>query len=89
MLATVKDALITSLHQRFDVNIAGGENMEVQGTIVEHEEETNEGRHRVAETDEVDTFPGADDMLLLSVKMVIDLMVDPGRLQRHSSSGVA
>jgi hypothetical protein len=33
VLATVKKALITTLHQRFDVNIAGG----VQGNIVEHE----------------------------------------------------
>jgi hypothetical protein len=30
VLATVKKALITPLHRRFDVNIAGGENMEVQ-----------------------------------------------------------
>jgi hypothetical protein len=30
VLATVNRALITPLHQRFDVNIAGWENMEVQ-----------------------------------------------------------
>jgi uncharacterized protein YxjI len=37
VLATMKKALITTLHQCFNMNIAGGENMEIQGTIVEHE----------------------------------------------------
>jgi uncharacterized protein YxjI len=50
VLATVEKALITTLHQRFDVNIAGRENMEVQGIIVEHEYEIYEGRRSVADT---------------------------------------
>jgi len=36
VLATVKKALITPLRQRFDVHVAGGENMEAQGNILDH-----------------------------------------------------
>lgn len=79
MLATVKKVLITPLHQRFDVNIADGENMEVQGNIVEREYEIYKGRHSVADTYGVDTDPGADSMVILAVTVVTDMMVDQGR----------
>ena len=49
VLATVKKALITPLHQRFDVHIAGAHNMEAHGNIVDHEYESHEGRKSVAE----------------------------------------
>src|SRR5512135_1937887 len=88
VLATVKKALITPRHQRFDVHVAGGENMEVQGNIVEHEYEIYEGRNkraavskkwfRVAGTYGVDIIPGADDSLILAITVVIDMMVDEG-----------
>ena len=88
VLATVKKALITPLYQRFDVHVAGGENMEVQGNIAEHEYEFYEGRNkraevskkwfRVADTYGVDIVPGADDILILAITVVIDLMVDVG-----------
>jgi uncharacterized protein YxjI len=89
VLATVKKALITPLRQRFDVHVAGGENMEVQGNIVDHEYEIHEGRKRVAEVSKkwfrvadtygVDIAPGADDVLILAITVVIDMMVDQGR----------
>ena len=88
VLATVKKALITPLYQRFDVHVAGGENMEVQGNIIEHEYETYEGRNkraeiskrwfRVADTYGVDIVPGADDILILAITVVIDMMVEEG-----------
>jgi uncharacterized protein YxjI len=88
VLATVKKALITPHHQRFDVHVAGGENMEVQGNIVEHEYEFYEGRNKraevskkwfsVADTYGVDIVPGADDILILAITVVIDMMVDEG-----------
>ena len=78
VLATVKKALISPLHQRFDVHVAGGENMEVQGNIVEHEYEIYEGRNKraevskkwfgVADTYGVDIVPGADDILISSIQ---------------------
>jgi uncharacterized protein YxjI len=84
VLATVKKALITPLHHRFDVHDAGGENMEVQGNIVDHEYEIHEGRNkraevskkwfRAADTYGVDIVPGADDVLILAITVVIDMM---------------
>jgi uncharacterized protein YxjI len=89
VLATVKKALITPLRQRFDVHVAGAENMEAQGNILDHEYEIHEGRNRVAEVSKkwfhvadtygVDIVPGADDVLILAITVVIDMMVDPGK----------
>jgi uncharacterized protein YxjI len=88
VLATVKKALITPLRQRFDVHVAGAENMEVQGNILDHEYEIHEGRKRVGEVSKkwfrvadtygVDIVPGADDILILAITVVIDMMVDQG-----------
>ena len=89
VLATVKKALITPLRQRFNVHVAGGENMEVEGNILYHEYEINEGRNRIAEVSKkwfrvagtygVDIVPGSDDVLILAVTVVIDMMIDSGR----------
>ncbi len=89
VLATVKKALITPLRQRFDIHVAGAENMEAQGNILDHEYEIHAGRNRVAEVSKkwfrvadsygVDIAPGADDILILAITVVIDMMVDQGR----------
>lgn len=88
VLATVKKALVTPVYQRFDVHVAGGENMEVQGNIVDHEYEIYEGSKKRAEVSKkwfhlastygVDILPGADDSLILAITVVIDMMVDKG-----------
>ena len=49
VLSTVKKSLITPLRQRFDAHVAGGENMEAEGNILDHEYEIHEGRKRIAE----------------------------------------
>jgi len=87
-LATVKKTFITPLHQRFDVHVAGGENMEVQGNIAAHEYQIHEGRNKRADVSKkwfhvadeygVDIVPGADDILILAITVVIDMMVDEG-----------
>ncbi len=89
VLATVKKALITPLRQRFDVHVAGDENMEVEGNIVDHEYEIHEERNkraevskkwfRVADTYGVDIAPGNDDILILACTVVIDMMTDEGK----------
>jgi uncharacterized protein YxjI len=89
VLATVKKALITPMRQRFDIHVAGGENMEAQGNILDHEYEIQAGRHRVAEISKkwfraADTYgveiaPGNDDVLILACTVVIDMMTDEGR----------
>jgi uncharacterized protein YxjI len=57
-------------------------NMEAQGTIVDHEYEIHEGRRKVAQGSKkwfrvansygVDIVPGADDILVLAMTVVID-----------------
>jgi uncharacterized protein YxjI len=89
VLATVKKTLITPLHQRFDVHVAGAENMEVEGNIVDHEYAIHEGRKRMAEVSKkwfhvedtygVDIIPGTNDILILAITVVIDMMIDSGR----------
>lgn len=84
VVATVKKALITPVRQRFDIQVAGGENMEAQGNILDHEYEIHAGRHRVAEISKkwfrfadtygVDITPGNDDILILACTVVIDMM---------------
>ncbi len=89
VLATVKKALITPLRQRFDIHVAGGENLEAQGNILDHEYEIHEGRRRVAEISKkwfrvadtygVDIAPGCDDVLILATTAVIDMMTAEGK----------
>ena len=89
VLATVKKALIAPLRQRFDIHVAGGEDLEAQGNILDHEYEIRTGRHRVAEVSKkwfrladtygVDVAPGNDDVLILACTAVIDMMTDEGR----------
>jgi len=89
VLATVKKALIAPLRQRFDIHVAGGENLEAQGNILDHEYEIHAGRRRVAEVSKkwfrvadtygVDIAPGTDDILILACTAVIDMMTDEGR----------
>jgi uncharacterized protein YxjI len=89
VLATVKKALVAPLRQRFDIHVAGAQNMEAEGNILDHEYEIHEGRNRVAEVSKkwfrvadtygVDIAPGADDILILAITVVIDMMGDSGR----------
>jgi uncharacterized protein YxjI len=89
VLATVKKALIAPLRQRFDIHVAGGENLEAQGNILDHEYEIHAGRRRVAEISKkwfriadtygVDITPGTDDILILACTAVIDMMTDEGK----------
>jgi len=86
VFATVKKVLISPLHQRFDVHVAGAENMEVEGNILDHEYEIHEGRRLMAKVSKkwfhmantygVDIVPGANDILILAITVIIDMMID-------------
>lgn len=86
VFATVKKVLVTPLHQRFDIHIAGAENMEAGGNTFDHEYEMHEGHKRLAEVSKrwfqvadtygVDIVPGANDILILAVTVIIDMMID-------------
>ena len=86
VFATVKKTLVTPLRQRFDVHVAGAENMEVEGNILNHEYEIHEGRKLMAEVSKkwfheadtygVDVVPGANDILILAITVIVDMMID-------------
>jgi uncharacterized protein YxjI len=88
-LATVKKALIAPLRHRFEVHVSDSKNMEAKGNILDHEYEIHEGRDRVAEVSKkwfrvadtygVDIAPGADDVLILAITVVVDMMTDEGK----------
>jgi uncharacterized protein YxjI len=83
-VATVKKAMITPLRERFTVDVAGGEDMEVQGNIVDHEYKVSQGGQdvaevskrwfRIADTYGVEVVDGHNDVLILAVTAVIDSM---------------
>ncbi len=89
VLATVKKALIAPFRQRFDIHVAGGDTLEAQGNILEHEYEIHDGWSRVAEVSKkwfrvadtygVDIAPNADEILLLACTAIIDMMTAEGR----------
>jgi uncharacterized protein YxjI len=89
VLATVKKALIAPFRQRFDIHVAGGDSLEAQGNILEHEYEIHDGQSRVAEVSKkwfrvadtygVDIAPDADEILLLACTAIIDMMTAEGR----------
>ena len=86
VFATVKKVLVMPLRQRFDVHVAGAENMEVEGNILDHEYEIYEGRKRMAEVSKkwfhvvdtygVDIVSGANDILILAITVIIDMLID-------------
>lgn len=83
-VATVKKALIAPLRERYDVNIEGADDWDVQGNIVDHEYEIKRGRDKVAEVSKKwfrvrDTYgieieSGNDDALVLAVAVALDEM---------------
>jgi uncharacterized protein YxjI len=89
VLATVKKVLISPLSQRVEVHVAGGMNMEVEGTIVAYEYEIWEGRRKVAEVSKrwfpladsygVAIIPGVDAILILAITVVTDMLLNEGR----------
>ena len=83
-VATVKKAMITPLRERFSVDVADGEDMDVQGNIVDHEYRISQGGEdvaevskkwfRVADTYGVEVVDGRNVVLVLAVAAVIDSM---------------
>jgi uncharacterized protein YxjI len=88
-VATVKKALISPLRERFSIELAGGEEWQAQGNIVDHQYEIDGPRGRIAEVSKrwfairdsygIEVAPGQDDALVLAIAVVIDSMVHPTR----------
>ena len=81
-VATVKKAMISPLRDRYKVAVASGDELDVQGNIVDHEYEISRGRDKIAEVSKkwfriadtygVEVSPGEDPALLLAITVVVD-----------------
>jgi len=81
-VATIQKALVTPLRDRFEVQVAGGPNLHVQGNIVDHEYRiTRNGAavatvskrwFRVRDTYGVEVMPEEDHAFVLAVVAAID-----------------
>jgi len=88
-VATVKKAVITPLRDRWVVKLADGPDLEVKGSILDHEYTIEDGRtkvaevsmrwFRVADTYGVEVGPGQDPVVILAVTVVLDTMAHPDR----------
>lgn len=83
-IATVKKALIAPLRDKWNVNVKGGDDLVVQGNILDLEYNIKQGRKKVAEVSKkwftiTDTYgveieEGQDDILILAIAVAIDMM---------------
>jgi uncharacterized protein YxjI len=82
--AVVKKALIAPLRDRFSVKVKNGQDLDVQGSIFEHEYTVKDGRNQVAQVSKkwfsfTDTYgveidSGQNDILILATAIAIDMM---------------
>lgn len=83
-IATVKKALLTPLRNKWTVDVKGGEDMVVQGNILDLEYTITAGGKKVAEiskkllrladTYAVDIAAGQNDILILAIAVAVDMM---------------
>ena len=83
-IATVKKALISPLRDKWNVNVKGGEDLVVQGNILDLEYDIKQGRKKVAEVSKkwftiadaygVEIEAGQNDILILAIAVAIDMM---------------
>ena len=88
-IAVIKKALIAPLRDRWMVKVKNGEDLDVQGSILDHEYSIKQGRTKVAEVSKkwfsfTDTYgveiaPAQNDILILAVAVAIDMMAHPDK----------
>ena len=86
--ATVHKALVSPLRDRFKIEVEGGEDIDVQGNIVDHEYEFERDGDKVAQVSKrwvrvrdtygIQVAPGQDDALILAATVCIEQMADRG-----------
>jgi uncharacterized protein YxjI len=84
VVARIRRAMFSPFHQRFDVDVAGGPELVVQGNITDHEYEVRRDGAPVAEiskrwfavrdTYAVDVAPDENVALVLAVTVAVDWM---------------
>jgi uncharacterized protein YxjI len=85
----VHKALISPLRERWKVEVDEGDDIEVQGNILDHEYELERGGRKVAEVSKkwfrvrdtygIEIAPDADLLLTVAVAVTLDVMTDPGK----------
>ncbi len=89
-VAEVHKAMVAPVRDRLEVKVEGGQDMTVQGNLLDHEYEiTQDGRQpvatiskrwfRVRDTYGVEVAPGHDDALILAITVCVDSMLDEAR----------
>lgn len=83
-LASIKKAVITPVRDRWTIKIENGPDLSVQGNIVDHEYNIEQGNHKVAEVSKkwfrvrdsygVQVEPGQNDIVILAATVAIDMM---------------
>jgi uncharacterized protein YxjI len=89
VVATVRKKLFTLFHCKFFVDVPGPNDLEARGNFFEHEYTFNLGSQPVAQVSKkwialtdsytIDVGPSADDVLILSCAVVIDLVCHEDR----------
>jgi uncharacterized protein YxjI len=82
----VSKQMLTFVHDRFTINIAGSQDLEMSGDVLKHEFTIREGDQVVAtvskrwvaltDTYGVEIAPGQNDLLLLTCVLALDLAMD-------------
>ena len=82
LFAVVKKHLFKPFHHRFSVDLTGPDDLEAEGTLLNHEYTFKRGERAVAEVSKkwfsiphtygVEISPGQDDVLILASTVVID-----------------
>jgi len=88
-VAAVKKAIITPVRDRWTAKIKNGPDLDIQGNILDHEYNIEEGRNKVAEVSKkwfrvrdsygVEVAPDQEDVIILAVTVVVDMMAHEGR----------
>ena len=83
-MGLIQKAMITPLRERFEVEVPGGPELKVRGSILDHEYSIKREGDKVAEVSKKwlrarDTYgieiePGNDDVLILAVAVALDAM---------------
>ena len=88
-MAAVKKAIITPVRDRWTVKIGDGQDLSVQGNILDHEYTISQGKTKIVEVSKkwfrlrdsygVEVAPGQNDALVLAVTVVVDMVAHAGR----------
>ena len=92
VIATISKALFAPFHAKFKVEVPGGDDIRIDGSILDHEYRLQRGNRTIAniskrwftftDTYGIETGPGEDDALILAIAVALDEMAhdpDEGR----------